>query len=92
MTAAIPLPTKKADNAVLQQGRGRWWAYGIMGSRNSGFCGSLTCLSSSLSSIEKMRSEASTWNNDRNNRKTNVDRQFRADNARIKLKRLYSKL
>ena len=42
--------------------------------------------------IEKMRIEVAAWNTDRNNRQTKVDWQFKTDDARIKLKRLYPKL
>ena len=50
------------------------------------------CLDRRIDSIEKMRTEVSKWNNDRNNRQTKVDWQFRTNDARIKLKRLYPKL
>jgi hypothetical protein len=39
-----------------------------------------------------MRDEVSAWNIDRNNRQSNIDWQFRTDDARVKLKRLYPKL
>ena len=50
------------------------------------------CLAGRIPCIEKMRSEVAAWNDDRNNRQTKVDWQFRTDDARIKLKRLYPKL
>ena len=50
------------------------------------------CLAGRIPCIEKMRSEVAVWNDDRNNRQTKVDWQFRTDDARIKLKRLYPKL
>ena len=50
------------------------------------------CLAGRIACIEKLRSEVRAWNTDRNNRQTKVDWQFRTDDARIKLKRLYPKL
>jgi len=50
------------------------------------------CLAGRIATIEKMRDEVHTWNTDRNNRQSKVDWQFRTDDARIKLKRLYPKL
>ena len=50
------------------------------------------CLAGRIADIETMRTEVHTWNTDRNNRQTKVDWQFRTDDARIKLKRLYPKL
>ncbi len=50
------------------------------------------CLSGRIDCIEKMRVQVAAWNNDRNNRQTTVDWQFKTDDARIKLKRLYPKL
>lgn len=49
------------------------------------------CLSVRIDCIEKMRGKVVAWNNDRNNRQTTVDWQFKTDDARIKLKRLYPK-
>ena len=49
------------------------------------------CLAGRIDCIEKMRTEVAAWNIDRNNRQTKVDWQFRTDEARIKLKRLYPK-
>jgi len=50
------------------------------------------CLPGRIDCIEKMREKVMAWNNDRNNRQTKVDWQFKTDDARIKLKRLYPKL
>ncbi len=47
------------------------------------------CLTGRIDCIKKMRSKVSAWNVDRNNRQSTVDWQFRADDARVKLKRLY---
>ena len=47
------------------------------------------CLAGRIADIETMRAEVHTWNIDRNNRQIKVDWQFRTDDARIKLKRLY---
>jgi len=50
------------------------------------------CLAGRIDCIAKMRAEVTAWNTDRNNRQTKVDWQFKTDNARTKLKRLYPKL
>jgi hypothetical protein len=50
------------------------------------------CLSVRINCIEKMRRKVAAWNNDRNCRQTTVDWQFKTDDARTKLKRLYPKL
>ncbi len=50
------------------------------------------CLSVRIDCIEKMRKKVAAWNDDRNCRQTTVDWQFKTDDARIKLKRLYPKL
>ncbi|MEA3287207.1 MAG: IS630 family transposase [Candidatus Marinimicrobia bacterium] len=50
------------------------------------------CLAGRIPYIKKLRSEVAIWNTDRNNRQTKVDWQFKTDDARIKLKRLYPKL
>ena len=47
------------------------------------------CLNRRIDNIEEMRSEVSEWNEDRNTRQTKVDWQFKTEDARIKLKRLY---
>jgi len=49
------------------------------------------CLAGRIDCIEKMRKEVAAWNIDRNNNQSKVDWQFRTNNARIKLKRLYPK-
>ena len=50
------------------------------------------CLNRRIDSIEEMCSEVSAWNKDRNTRQTKVDWQFKTEDARIKLKRLYPKV
>jgi hypothetical protein len=50
------------------------------------------CLGRRIESMEKLKGEVATWNEDRNNRHKKVDWQFTTKNARIKLKRLYPKL
>ncbi|MCP4148739.1 MAG: IS630 family transposase [bacterium] len=50
------------------------------------------CLSGRIDCIEKMRAKVAAWNLDRNNRQNKIDWQFRTDDARVKLKRLYPKL
>ncbi|MBU1566213.1 MAG: transposase [Proteobacteria bacterium] len=50
------------------------------------------CLSTRFDCIEKIREKVSVWNNDRNNRQTTVDWQFKTDDVRIILKRLYPKI
>ena len=47
------------------------------------------CLNRRIDNIKEMRSEVSEWNEDRNTRQTKVDWQFKTEDARIKLKRLY---
>jgi len=49
------------------------------------------CLAGRIDCIHKMRAQVAAWNTDRNNRQTKVDWRFTADDARIKLKRLYPK-
>ena len=49
------------------------------------------CLAGRIDCIEKMRNKVEAWNIDRNNRQSKVDWQFKTDDARIKLKRLYPK-
>jgi hypothetical protein len=53
--------------------------------RNNRQAGRIDC-------IDKMRDKVAAWNIDRNNRQSEVDWQFRTDDARVKLKRLYPKL
>jgi hypothetical protein len=50
------------------------------------------CLAGRIDCIDKMRNEVAAWNTDRNNKQAKVDWQFRTNDARIKLKRLYPKL
>ena len=45
-----------------------------------------------IDNINKMRTEVTAWNRNRNNRKTKIDWQFKTADARIKLKRLYPKI
>ena len=49
------------------------------------------CLAGRIDCIDKMRNEVAAWNTDRNNKQAKVDWQFRTNDARIKLKRLYPK-
>jgi len=50
------------------------------------------CLRRRIPSYEAMRREIAAWQSDRNNRGAPVNWRFTADNARIKLTRLYPKL
>ena len=50
------------------------------------------CLSGRIDSIEKVRSKVSAWTQDRNNRHSKVDWQFKSSDARTKLNRLYPKI
>jgi len=50
------------------------------------------CLNRRIDSIEEMCLEVSAWNKDRNTRQTKVDWQFKTEDARVKLKRLYPKI
>ncbi len=47
------------------------------------------CLNRRIDNIEKVISEATAWQVHRNNKDSKVNWQFTADNARIKLSRLY---
>lgn len=47
------------------------------------------CLAGRIDCIDKMQKKAAAWNLERNNRQAKVDWQFKTDDARIKLKRLY---
>ena len=49
------------------------------------------CINAKMCNREKNRFEVNAWNTDRDNRQFISDWQFRAKDARIKLKRLYSK-
>lgn len=50
------------------------------------------CLGRRIDAIDTLRSEATAWAERRNASQTGVDWQFTAENARIKLKRLYPQL
>jgi predicted AAA+ superfamily ATPase len=50
------------------------------------------CLNRRINDIEIVRKEASAWQEHRNNKNAKVNWQFTADNARIKLLRLYPTL
>jgi len=50
------------------------------------------CLSRRIENIQKMRTEVTAWNNDRNNRQSKVNWHFTTGDARLKLKQLYPKL
>lgn len=50
------------------------------------------CLPERIPEIELMHQMVHAWNTDRNSRQTTVDWQFKTEDARIKLKRLYPKL
>jgi hypothetical protein len=50
------------------------------------------CLNRRIADIEVVRSEVSAWQEHRNNRRAKVNWQFRTENARIKLARLYPTL
>ena len=47
------------------------------------------CLNRRIDNIEEMKTEATAWQNDRNNREAKINWQFTNDKARVKLKRLY---
>lgn len=49
------------------------------------------CLAGRIDCIERMRTQVQAWNEDRNNRQSQVDWRFTTKDARIKLKRLYPK-
>ena len=50
------------------------------------------CLNRRIPTIERMRKEVAAWQRHRNNRSVPIDWRFTAEDARIKLKRLYPKL
>jgi len=52
----------------------------------------LQCLNRRIDNIEDVRKEATTWQEYRNNKNATVNWQFTADDARIKLSRLYPSL
>lgn len=47
------------------------------------------CLNRRIDNIETMAEQANAWQNDRNNKKSTINWQFTAEDARIRLKRLY---
>ena len=47
------------------------------------------CLNRRIDKMEVMRQEAEAWQKDRNNKKAIINWQFRTEDARIKLKKLY---
>jgi hypothetical protein len=47
------------------------------------------CLNRKIDKAATVRKEVKAWEQDRNNKKAKINWQFRADDARIKLKRLY---
>ena len=50
------------------------------------------CLNRRIADIETMRAEVAAWQSDRNNRGAPINWRFTAEDARIKLTRLYPKL
>jgi hypothetical protein len=50
------------------------------------------CLGRRIDSLEKVRSEVTAWQEHRNNKEAKVNWQFTADDARVKLSRLYPTL
>lgn len=50
------------------------------------------CINRRIADLPKLKAAIATWENDRNNRQTNIDWQFMTADARIKLKRLYPNL
>lgn len=47
------------------------------------------CLNRRIDNMEVMKTEAAAWQNHRNNKKATIDWQFKNEEARIKLKKLY---
>ena len=47
------------------------------------------CLNRRIDNMATIRKEVKAWQQDRNNKKTTINWQFKTDDARIKLKRLY---
>jgi hypothetical protein len=47
------------------------------------------CLNRRIDSITKIKHEVNAWQQDRNNKKSIINWQFKTDDARVKLKRLY---
>ena len=50
------------------------------------------CLSSRIDNVEEVKREVSAWQRHRNNKEAKVNWQFTADDARVKLSRLYPTL
>jgi hypothetical protein len=50
------------------------------------------CLSRRIGGVAELKSEVTAWESERNRSQTGVDWQFTAEDARIKLKRLYPKV
>ena len=50
------------------------------------------CLNRRIDNLEEMQAEVAAWQDQRNNLDAKIDWQFRSENARIKLKRLYPTL
>jgi predicted AAA+ superfamily ATPase len=48
------------------------------------------CLSRQVATIEELKQETSTWQEHRNNKTGTINWQFTTEEARIKLKRLYT--
>ncbi len=47
------------------------------------------CLNRRIDAMTTIRKEVRAWEKDRNNKKAKINWQFKTDDARIKLKRLY---
>lgn len=47
------------------------------------------CLNRRIDNMATIRNEVKAWQNDRNNKKAKINWQFRTDDARVKLKKLY---
>ena len=50
------------------------------------------CIARRIPTLERLKEMTQEWNENRNSRQRKVDWQFRAEDARVKLKRLYPKL
>ena len=50
------------------------------------------CLNRKIDDIEAVKAESAAWQESRNNKGAKVNWQFRTEDARIKLKRLYPSL
>lgn len=47
------------------------------------------CLNRHISTVEKVTNEVNAWQNDRNSKHSKINWQFKSNDARVKLKRLY---